>query len=237
MRRVWGVFALVLALAPLAAGAAEKSRLLVVSLKVEDGVSASAARLLNETLLARVQRDKRFEVFGESDLAAMLSAEETRQRAGCEDSSACLSELGGALGAERVIFGSLGKLGEKYVLNLKVIQVKEARVEARWSDSVDGDESELLSTVETAVTALLSEVVVGKGAAGPVTAVSEDAAADDAASSPFYKRGLFWGAVGVAVVALGVGAYVLLGDGGNGGDDPDNQDRAVLRIGGTLPTP
>lgn len=45
---------------------------------------------------------------------------------GCGDSS-CLAEIAGAMGAEFVVFGDVGKLGETFVINLNLFDNNAVR--------------------------------------------------------------------------------------------------------------
>lgn len=186
---------------PTAAKTAPLPRLLVVDLKVEQGVSDSAARLLNEMLLTKLQATGRYEVFGQADLRSMLDLEKEKLLTGCTD-VACMAEIAGAMGAERALFGSVGTLGDSYVLNLRLINNLEVRVEARWSETFEGDESELVGAVDRAVTALV-----------PV----ESAAVAEEDESRFYQTWWFWTLVGAG--ALGATAGIVAAASVDGGGD------------------
>jgi hypothetical protein len=212
----------------LALSAVERPRLLAMSLKAEGGVEESQARLLTEALLSELGRDGRFDVYGESDLQQMLTVEVTKQRAGCESDVACLAELGGALGAERVIFGSLGLLGESFLVNLKVIHIKGGRVEARWSGSAK-DQEELLEALQAGVRQLLAGM-----SAPPVAAAGEAPAAARDEDTPIYKRWWFWGAAGVLLAGGGAAAWLLSGDDGS---DAGPQPTGTVAFDVTVPQP
>lgn len=62
----------------------------------------------------------------------MLTVEQQRQLVGCSENS-CMSELAGALGAEHLVSGLIGKLGSTFVLTLKLIDTRTARAAARAS--------------------------------------------------------------------------------------------------------
>lgn len=165
---------------------AELPRLLVIDLKVEEGVSESAVRLLNELLLTKLQTTGKYDVVGQADLRSMLDLEKEKQLTGCSEVS-CMAELAGALGAERALFGSVGTIGETYVLNLRLLNNLEAKVEARWSESFEGDEEELVAAVDRAVASLV-----------PVEMVAEE-------EDRFYQTWWFWTLVGVGVAGTTAG--------------------------------
>ena len=67
----------------------------------------------------------------------MISAEQQKQALGCDDDS-CLAQLGGALGVPYLLTGSLGMLGGRFMLNVKLLAVDEAKVAGRITKMFDG---------------------------------------------------------------------------------------------------
>lgn len=51
--------------------------------------------------------------------------------AGCSDDASCLSEIAGALGAQLVVFGAVGKLGEATVVSLNLFDSQKAQALGR----------------------------------------------------------------------------------------------------------
>ena len=69
----------------------------------------------------------------------IVSAIDEATKAACnEGADSCLSEIGAALGAERVVGGSLGRLGTEFILNARLMNVKAGTVEARAEQVVPG---------------------------------------------------------------------------------------------------
>jgi hypothetical protein len=93
---------------------------------VPEGTSDVLADLLLEALLSR----HGIRALGPSDARAMLSAEQQKLLVGCKDES-CMTELAGALGADWLIAGTVGKLEDLYVVSLQLIDARKARVTAR----------------------------------------------------------------------------------------------------------
>ena len=56
-------------------------------------------------------------VMAESDIAALLGMEKTKEMLGCTDAG-CIAEVGGALGVDRVIHGSIGRVGSSLLVNI-----------------------------------------------------------------------------------------------------------------------
>ena len=108
---------------PWSIAAEELPRAVVMNFAVEKGIDESTVRLLNDVMLSEFQNTGKFHVFGEQDIVSIMDLERTKiQTKGCAD-DACLAEIGGALGAQYLASSRVGKLGEKFVLNLKMIEV------------------------------------------------------------------------------------------------------------------
>jgi hypothetical protein len=64
------------------------------------------------------------EVMTAKKIAALVSKERARQLLGCSDTN-CLIELGNALGADAILTGSLGRVGDVFQANLSVISSRD----------------------------------------------------------------------------------------------------------------
>lgn len=195
------------ATAPASASSALKYAVLPAA--VTAGISADTARLLDELFLTELQKhagaDDR--ILGASDFGAMLDLEQQKQLMGCANDS-CMAEIGLALGVDRLIQLSLGQLGDKHAVVLKVIDPHEVRVLLRESATVEGGEEALLQAVNA-----LAPRVFGKQADVVVTRTS---ASSDATTEANSEQGGGLGALGWAgagVAALGVAGLVASGVG------------------------
>ena len=116
---------------PAAPGVDERPGMAALDLVAVSGVETASARLINEAILSRLKATDRFSsVLGSSDLQAMLSMEQQKAVLGCEDDG-CLAELGGALGVPLLFSADVGKVGGRFMLNMKILRVDEANVAAR----------------------------------------------------------------------------------------------------------
>jgi hypothetical protein len=99
-------------------------------------------------------------VLAESDVAALLGVEKKRQIVtGCSDSG-CLAELGGALGADRVVHGSVGRVGSSLVVTISSLDAPRSRTVASVSERLKGAGDEaFLDALPAMVDRLLSEPV------------------------------------------------------------------------------
>ncbi len=102
------------------------------------GLSGDDAILITERLRTEIVQSELFDVMERSEMDLIVQEMEFQQSGAC-DESACLVELGQILGVEKIISGTVGKIGELYTISLKLIDVETARIER--SVSVDNSES------------------------------------------------------------------------------------------------
>lgn len=123
-----------------AAAAAPLPKIAVLDIRALDGPSKAQTEIVQEVLLADLASTKQFEVIGASDIAAMLGLERQKQLLGCaEEASSCLAELGGALGAEYVLLGSVARLDQTRRVDLKLMDSARNRVIARDYATAESD--------------------------------------------------------------------------------------------------
>ncbi len=184
----------VLGLASLPAAAAKKQRLAVLALKAE-GVEPQLASTIDETLTSDLGRAGKYEVIGRSEIEAMAGFQSERMKLGCTGDTGCLAEIGGALGVDRLVFGSLGKVGSLYVLNTKLIEIHNAKVIARDTETVNSAD-DLIAATGRAAQILLGELPA------PLTATAEAHTGGGLRHSPWP-----WLLIGTAAAAGAVGGY------------------------------
>ena len=140
--------------------AADAQDIAVLDLEAVHGVKPSMAEVLSDILLSRLTDSRRFKsiVAGE-DLRDMISLEEQKQAIGCDDES-CMTALGGALGVPLMAVPSIGRIGDQFILNFKVINVDDAKVLVRKTVSVRKEVDlprGVLTLTEDALKALFGE--------------------------------------------------------------------------------
>jgi hypothetical protein len=74
----------------------------------------------------------------------------------CTGEEKCLSSIGKRLGVEYVVTGTVGSLGDNYVLNIKVVDVASGRSQRIQSDPLRGSPDELIEGVRVAAYRLLA---------------------------------------------------------------------------------
>jgi formylglycine-generating enzyme required for sulfatase activity len=84
------------------------------------------------------------------DIRSMLQAEGVENLLTCFADS-CISQIGNAIGADIVIIGGIGQLGNNYLFSLKMIDVLRDNVLSRVSTRVTGDIGKVLDEIPVAV--------------------------------------------------------------------------------------
>lgn len=184
---------------PPAAKPAAKQKLAVLEIRPL-GTEAARAELVSEIALTEASAVKGYDVIGKSDIVSILGFEKQKAVLGCTDDSACLAELGGALGVDLVLVGSLGRIGALYRLDLKLVDSRRARIKGRVGVNVEGQEEKIVQATQRAVRALL-DPDAKIALTGPNTI---DLSAPAAPPKP---RALGWTAIGTGVLAVGLGAF------------------------------
>ncbi len=190
------------AAAPPAPARAVKPSVAVFRLEPKHGVPPGAADLLTDTLLNEVRGSGAFSrVVSPAEIAVLMAPEQQQFLVRCASDECALvdNELAGALGVSHILVGNLGKLGNSYLLNLRLLDVQSSVLLASLSERAKGDTEEaLLDLVRPASLKLLKEGGL----------VREPPKAPAAAESPpsLARRGALWGG---AVVA-GLGAALAL---------------------------
>jgi hypothetical protein len=191
---------------------AAKPRLVVTDLIAERGLDAGLVRLLNEMMLTELSDQSDYIVIGGSDIKALHDDEAQRQMLGNCDETSCLAELGGALDAQVIVSANIGVVGERYLINLKMIDVAQNRVVRRVSRTTAADERMLLPEMRSAV----HELAKGKASAAPreePLPVAANAAAVDDGANAGDPSVLSLALLGAGGVAAALGAIVLFGGG------------------------
>ena len=150
-------------------------------------VDPKTAEILSDEILVMLSKMPNTTVIGSKEIDAMMGYEQKRQMAGCSDTK-CMVAIGGALGVDKILMGSVGKLGNSYILNLRLLDINEGKVDQLYSNrSKGGTEEDFLDVLPAGLAAIFPAYagVWIKGAPiAAVPAVAAPAAAAQAKSEP-----------------------------------------------------
>ena len=153
-------------------------------------------KTVSNLLVVELGLQRGLRVIGANEVQMLTALEGDKQAAGCTE-SACLSELAGALGARYVIFGDVGPLGSRQVLNLNLFDAQQATAINRTAITFQNVEElpGLLPAPLKALTAPLLQTTTSPNVDAPAVTAP-------AAPSPLLPVGLI--VAGGVVTVVGV---------------------------------
>jgi TolB-like protein len=162
--------------------------------------------VLTESLATEAANASGCTVVTSADVREMLDFEATKVVACVEGASSCLAEIGSALGAERVIGGTVTHLGTQWIISARLMNVSQGTVEVRTEQVAHSPEQQR-AAAQNAARALFHQPVT------PLAPSSSSSSSSPSSSSPpITSTGpgtMLWVGVGAAAV----GGLALVGGG------------------------
>jgi hypothetical protein len=124
-------------------------------------MDARAGTFFNEHVAAALTAQG-FRVTTAKEIEELVGLERRRQLVGCDESSACLSELANALGVDAIVSGEIGKFGGTYQILLKVNSAIDGRQLASYGARVNGEEA-VLDEIAKGATAMAPQIAAAFG--------------------------------------------------------------------------
>lgn len=122
-------------------------------------VDAGTARTITSTIAVSVAKRPKLNVLTGDDVKKIAEVEADKQVLGCDPSAtSCLAEIAGAMGADLVLYGDVGRLGELYVLNLNLFDAGQATAVGRRSVNTKTFDESFIAQIDLAVGALFSPI-------------------------------------------------------------------------------
>jgi TolB-like protein len=221
--------ALCIMLAPLADVLAQVSgKVTVAVMDLEPkGVPENEVSALSDRLRTELFRTGTFDVMERGKMQDVLKEQGFQQSGAC-NTDACAVEIGQLIGVQKMIGGSLGKVGKTYTVNLRMIDVKTGRIERSVTEDYTGEIDKLLTSVMRNVAYTLASSVQQEA---PKASKQDKKPSAQAMPKPassgggsIMKKWWFWGGLGLlgaggAVVALSGGGSSSTTDDGGGTTD------------------
>jgi TolB-like protein len=110
--------------------------------------------VLDDLLVVAMDTASPLAVISTQDINAMLGHERLKDAMGCDDIS-CAAEIGGALGVDYLLTGSVNKLGSNVIVTLHLLNTRTHASLARGKATVRDDEDLYQQAVDQAVRDLL----------------------------------------------------------------------------------
>ncbi len=150
-------------------GATGRIGVQVLALSGEAGVDPASARLLTDFLVSELSNRPQLQVFGQSDLESLLKVAREQKNLECNtDADACLAEVAGAMGAQWLVGGTVGLLGDRLVVSIRLTDTRHHQMLGHVSEQTRGGTEALLGVIRELVPKLLDQ-------AEPNTALSSPA--------------------------------------------------------------
>lgn len=190
---------------PAAASASDaptRHSLLVLDLEPID-VDVDKMKIINGTVVDVLSGYAALEIIAQGDIRQMVDFEAEKQAMGC-DTTSCLAEIAGAMGASYVLFGRVGRLDDVLFVQLNLFDSSKGRTIAR--EEVRAQKlSELPDLVRPALARLVAPLT-GEEPPAPVVAQQAEPASDGGLSGP-----LLWGGAALAGLGLVGGGALTVG--------------------------
>ena len=126
------------------------------------GVEKDLAKNISDIVTVELKQFKGFQIISSQEIMAMINFETVKQGVGCEDDS-CFAEIGNALGVGFLVSGGVGLVEETYIINIKVINIRQAKIVGREQELFVGPADGLLPAARFAVRRVFGSPYTGEG--------------------------------------------------------------------------
>lgn len=198
--------------------AQEKKPLVAISPLQAKKVDPEEVDLISEALSGELQSTGAFRVMERGQMDRILK-EQGVQSSGLCDGNECAVEVGKILGIDKIVVGSVGRIGTLFIINTRMVDVQSGEILASVRRTKDGELKDVLTSLVPQVARALAsgtqEDIV------PVATAPAPAPAATPTPKPEVKESsggsaLPWVLAGAALAGGGVAAFLLLQD--DGGD-------------------
>lgn len=199
--------------------AQDRKPLVAISPLQAKKVDPEEVDLISEALAGELQNTGAFRVMERGQMDRILK-EQGVQASGMCDGNECAVEVGKILGIDKIVVGSVGRIGTLFIINTRLVDVQTGEILASVRRTKDGELKDVLTSLVPQVgRALASGTQEDYAATAPPPPVATPVATPAAAPVAKESSGgsaLPWVLAGAAVVGGGVAAFLLLQD--DGGD-------------------
>jgi hypothetical protein len=117
---------------------------------------------MSEVMQGILVADKSRSVLGRADINQLLDFEAEKQLMGCEDDS-CLAELAAAMNAQRIVSGTMDKVGSKYFVVLNELDAINVKSLSRVQKQLPFDEDLLIQGITSMTQELMRDSAKATG--------------------------------------------------------------------------
>jgi TolB-like protein len=197
--------------------AQDKKPLVAISPLQAKKVDPEEVDLISEALAGELQSTGAFRVMERGQMDRILK-EQGVQSSGLCDGNECAVEVGKILGIDKIVVGSVGRIGTLFIINTRLVDVQTGEILASVRRTKDGELKDVLTSLVPQVGRALAmgtqEDYVAT--APPPAPVTKPAAPAPVAKESSGGSALPWVLAGAALAGGGVAAFFLLQDDGGG---------------------
>ncbi|GAG28562.1 unnamed protein product, partial [marine sediment metagenome] len=139
----------------------DKLKVAVMAVRASDSIPKELVDSLTALIPQTLDDFGPFKAITSDDISQMLAVDALKQSLGCSDVS-CLAEIGGAIGSDYMITGSIFAVGEKFLLQFQLMDISKARVVERASREYTGNLPGLLDEMRVITKLLVRDILAQK---------------------------------------------------------------------------
>jgi TolB-like protein len=142
------------------------------------GVSVYESQIIAERVRTELVQSGLFKVMERGQMETILKEQGFQQSGACTDAT-CVVQMGQLLAVNKIVSGSVGKLGGMYTLNVKLIDVASGEILLTLNEDVNGKIEDIITkqAIPRIVEKLIKEATIGKKNTGSVSVTSNPAGA------------------------------------------------------------
>jgi len=214
MKKLTRLIVLLLLLSTSFAQESKQLRIAILDFTNTGGLSKQETITLGNRLRSMLVKSNAFIVLERGQMDDILG-EQGFQQTGCTTTE-CAVEMGALLNVEKMISGSIGKLGKTYTIDLSLIDVQTARIEKSFFRDFKGEIDGLLDLMEV----IANQIAAVAGGLTPVITEAEMARIE-ITSDPDEQGGVSaWVWIGGGALLVGGAAVLLMSGSDTGGEEP-----------------
>jgi TolB-like protein len=197
---IFGLFALNLIFVCL--GQVNKPSIAVNDL-IAKGVNATDAEILSERIRVALVNSHAFRVMERGQMAEILKEQGFQKSGACNDKS-CIVEVGQLLGVQRILAGTIGKIGTTYEINVSLIDVATGEMLFATTEDCRCNIDEVL---QTSTSNIVNKIVHETGSSSDTVSTRGNSTSHSPVPLKTVRHKItpLWAKIATAAIAVGAG--------------------------------
>lgn len=137
----------------------KKTTVALLDLEIGEGVAAGSGAVLSNLIRTEFVKSDQYDILDRGNMDAILKEQDFVLSDACSGKE-CAVQVGQLLGVEKMIFGSVGSLGKKLLINLQMVDVSSGRIEKIEGDAHVGAIEDLDAVIVRIARKLIGEKVM-----------------------------------------------------------------------------